>query len=110
MDLLARGMNDDLAAKLVRELVTSKTDPRIGYELEKPFRADAYAIHTIEKNMLMPSIRVWGTPSGLAIGAHFGSGRKYDEYAEMAEELVDIGLPEGTQFFGVRAQQSDRCS
>jgi hypothetical protein len=38
----------------VRDLVTSKTDPRIGYDDHLPFRADAYAIFAIEKNMSMP--------------------------------------------------------
>ncbi len=100
-DLLARGMNDELAAKLVRELVTSKTDLRVGYDQHLPFRADAYAIHTIEKNLIMPSIRVWATGRGLGIGAHFGSQKKYEDYGRMADRLVDMGLPAGVEFFEV---------
>jgi 5-methylcytosine-specific restriction protein B len=104
-DLLARGMNDEIASKLVRDLVTSKTDPRVGFDANLPFRADAYAIHTIEKNMLMPSIRVWATGHGLGIGAHFGSQKPYDEYAGMAGRLQQIGLPDGVQFFEVLAHR-----
>ncbi len=109
MDLLARGMNDDLAELLVRTLVTSKTDPRVGYDSHLPFRADAYAIHTIEKNMSMPSIRIWATPSGLAIGAHFGSQKAHVAYAEMADKIEQIGLPDDMQFFEVRQhKEGDR--
>lgn len=108
-DLLARGMNEELAGQLVRELVTSKTEPGIGRAMGAPLRADAYAIHTIEKSMFSPSIRVWATPSGLAIGAHLGSRKKYAEYEEMARELSRDGLPPGTEFFDIREhKEGDR--
>ncbi|KAA3640335.1 MAG: AAA family ATPase, partial [Armatimonadetes bacterium] len=109
MDMLARGLKDEVAALLVRDLMTSKTDPRVGYNDDQPFRADAYAIFTIEKDMLMPSIRVWATPKGLAIGAHFGSQRKYADYAEMADGVLQVGLPDDMQFFEVRKhREGDR--
>ncbi len=109
MDMLARGLKDEVAALLVRDLMTSKTDPRVGYNDDQPFRADAYAIYTIEKNMVMPSIRVWATPKGLAIGAHFGSQRKYADYAEMAVAVQQIGLPDDVQFFEVHMhKEGDR--
>jgi hypothetical protein len=46
-DLFAKGMNEPIAERLVRDLVTSKTDPRVGYDLHLPSRADGYAIFTI---------------------------------------------------------------
>jgi 5-methylcytosine-specific restriction protein B len=103
-DLFAKGMNDVLADRLVRDLVTSKTDPRVGYELHFPSRADGYAIFTIERNMALPSVRVWATPSGLAIGAHYGQ-RKYDDAMAVAQDLV-ADLPPGMEFFEVRPHRS----
>ncbi len=103
-DLFAKGMVNPVAEQLIRDLVTSKTDPRVGYESHWPFRADAYAILTIEKNMTLPSIRVWATQSGLAIGAHFGQ-KKYDEAMAVAKELVD-DLPAGMEFFEIRPHKS----
>ena len=97
-------MNADLADRLVRELVTSKTDPRVGYELHFPSRADGYAIFTIERNMTLPSVRVWATPSGLAIGAHYGQ-RKYDDAMAVAHDLA-ADLPSAMEFFEVRPHRS----
>ena len=107
-DLFAKGMNEVIAERLVRELVTSKTDPRVAYEMNTPSRADGYAIFTIEKNMTMPSIRVWATPSGLAIGAHFGSQKAYAVSMEAAEELAE-DLPPNMEFFSVQPhREGDR--
>lgn len=107
-DLFAKGMNEVIAERLVRELVTSKTDPRVAFEMHMPSRADGYAIFTIEKNMTMPSIRVWATPSGLAVGAHFGSQKAYAESMEAAEKLVE-DLPPDMEFFSVQPhREGDR--
>src|SRR5690606_30745694 len=62
LDLFAKGMLPAIEERLVRNLVTSKTEPRVGYDTHLPARADGYAIFTIERSMYMPSIRVWATP------------------------------------------------
>lgn len=106
-DLFAKGMNEEIGERLVRDLVTSKTDTRVGYDSGQPYRADAYAIFTIERNMMMPSIRVWATPSGLAIGAHFGQ-KRYAESLEVARTLVG-DVPDDAEFFDVRPhREGDR--
>lgn len=99
-DLLARGMSEEIAERLVRPLVTSKTDSRIGYDAHLPFRADGYSIFAIERNMSMPSIRVWATKNGVAVGAHFGAGKKYESTAAMALQLLP-DLSDQLQFFEV---------
>ena len=104
-DLFAKGMKEPIAERLVRDLVTSKTDPRVGYDLHLPSRADGYAIFTIEKNSTLPSIRAWATPSGLAIGAHYGSGKKHADSLEVAELMVD-DLPADMQFFEIRPHRA----
>ena len=102
-DLLARGMVEQVADRLVRPLETSRTDMRVSFDTNSPFRADGYAIFTVEKDMTMPAIRVWATKRGLAIGAHFGQ-RKFDEAAEVARKLGD--LPTGLQFFAIQQHKT----
>src|SRR5690606_3023501 len=100
LDLFAKGMLPAIEERLVRNLVTSKTEPRVGYDMHLPARADGYAIFTIERSTYMPSIRVWATPDGLAVGAHFGQ-KKYDKSYEVAQSLVP-DLPDKCEFFEVR--------
>ncbi len=104
-DLLARGMVDDVADRLVRPLVTSKTDAKTGFEAQLPFRADGYSIFAIEPDMTKPSIRVWATKTGVAVGAHFGCGRKYDDNVVMASSLRSL-VAEPLQFFEVLPHKS----
>ena len=102
-DLLARGLIEPVADRLVRALEVSKTDAKVAFD-SPLYRADAYSVMTIEKDMAKPAIRVWATPSGLAIGAFFGA-RKAAEAAELAGELTGE-LPEGIEFFEVRPHRS----
>ncbi|AEG43907.1 McrB family protein [Isoptericola variabilis] len=104
LGLAANGLVSDLNTRLGRQLRAQPVDARIEFSKTGAFRADAYTIWAESDGDRVPSLRLWVTRSGVAIGVHAYGENRSDEAAIAAR--VASKLPEGMTFFQLQPHLS----
>lgn len=99
--LLGAKLKPQIEQVLGRQVNLPPIQKRIGFSVTDPYRADGYTAWALEGGMSAPSLRVWATEAGTAIGMY--PGWKGKDWHERVRDRLSDRLPEGHQFFGIRS-------
>lgn len=99
--LLGSYLHEDLQTILGRKLKVPRIQQRTSFDAAAPYRADGYTAWTLEGGMSQPSLRVWVTEAGTAVGLYAG-WRGEGWHKAVSEDLAGH-LPSGIQFFRTRS-------
>lgn len=96
--LLGKGLQDALTAAIGYELSLPNIQLRTSQSSDAPFRADGTVVWSLEGGMTAPSVRIWVTAKGIAVGVH--PGWAANEQHERLGNQIDES-PEGMGFFSI---------
>lgn len=100
------GLLDDLMERLGRDDLTSQSiDLRIAFEKTGAFRADGHTVWAVTDEARAPSLRLWATRSGVALGLHVYDGVRGTSGLEIAASLSPL-LPDGVRHFRIEPHLS----
>jgi 5-methylcytosine-specific restriction protein B len=103
LELVGRSLEGLVSNVSGRRLAFNKIVAKTGWSGPVPYRADGYATWQLG-GMTDPSIRLWASRSGLAIGLYGGS--RNQEWYKRLGDLVEGRLPDGIQFFNIRSHRT----
>lgn len=88
------------------DLELAKLQLKTAFHVDKPYRADAYAMLSLPGGMGSPGFRLWVTQSGVAFGAYAGWQQGDQKAADAAVERAMPHLAPGMSFFRFRPHQT----
>lgn len=104
LSILATAIQDRVAEAIGRPVSVAKVTQKIAFEKDAPYRADAYALWTLPEGAFRaPSLRVWATKEGVAVGIY----SFWNEVSRRAGERLQGRLPQGFDFFQIANHGSD---
>ncbi|MCA0307877.1 MAG: AAA family ATPase [Actinobacteria bacterium] len=104
LSFAAEGLVESLSARTGRQLKPQKVDTRVAFDRTAAFRADAYASWAVSDEAYAPSLRLWATRSGLAMGLH-AYGDDPTTLGRLSERMSPA-LPAGMTFFRIQPHLS----
>ena len=109
LKLLGLSIAERVAEVLGHRATMSQVQLRIAFTADAPYRADAHVAFALEGGYWAPSIRVWATDAGVAVGAFPGYPKKKergDPFHSRLGKAMQGELPAGAQFIRVRPARS----
>jgi 5-methylcytosine-specific restriction protein B len=105
LKLLGLAIAEQVSKALGHKTTMSHVQLRTAFTSDAPYRADAHVAFALEGGYWAPSIRVWATDAGVAVGAFPGYAKKKEEgdpFDARLGKAIQGELPADVQFIRVR--------